>query len=393
MKKTLLLLLALCCLTLPARAADFYDLPADHWAGEPIRRAVEAGVMNGYGDGSFQPGRNVTAAQFCAMLSRSFLKEAFDAAPEGKYQAMDACLPVLKGTGAEAAYKAAWHRWNRFVDEPLSRYDMARIVYNLLDEMGALPREEDALAARESIADWDAIPENYRSAVSVCCFLGILQGQSDGRFAGVDSLNRAQACVIWSRLDSLFGGGQDLPEEEPADETPLKEMPAFGLQGDETVREMMRRINAATPRCGEGRLPNGKLRTEENILELLELVKQGCPDGTVWSDTMRYYYSAPSLGLTKGCLSFGMAVSDFVFGEEAPITQHQKFRTLAVGDMIHIQGGGVERVLILTGVDYEEDLYTACEFRKDGKVKWSEWGPVSGLIDKFGFTTVYSRWK
>lgn len=122
--------------------------------------------MVGYGDGSFQPGRNVTAAQFCAMLSRSFLKEAFAAAPEGKYQAMDACLPVLKGTGVEAAYKAAWHRWGRFVDEPLSRYDMAQIVRNLLDEREALPREEDMLAVRESVADWAEIPEKYRSAVS-----------------------------------------------------------------------------------------------------------------------------------------------------------------------------------------------------------------------------------
>lgn len=83
MKKALLLLLALCCLTLPARAAGFYDLPADHWAADPIQRAVDAGVIYGCGDGSFQPGKAVTASQFCAILSRSFLKEAFGAAPQG----------------------------------------------------------------------------------------------------------------------------------------------------------------------------------------------------------------------------------------------------------------------------------------------------------------------
>ena len=98
MKKIFLPLLALFCLLLPAQAAGFYDLPADHWAQEEIRRAVDAGVVNGYGDGSFQPGRDVTAAQFCAMLSRSFLAEEYAAAKEGKYQAMEACLPVLEGT-------------------------------------------------------------------------------------------------------------------------------------------------------------------------------------------------------------------------------------------------------------------------------------------------------
>ena len=75
MKKIFLPLLALLCLILPAQAAGFYDLTADYWAGAEIQRAVDAGVVNGYSDGSFQPGRDVTAAQFCAMLSRSFLKE------------------------------------------------------------------------------------------------------------------------------------------------------------------------------------------------------------------------------------------------------------------------------------------------------------------------------
>ena len=72
MKKIFLPLLALLCLILPAQAAGFYDLTADYWAGAEIQRAVDAGVVNGYSDGSFQPGRDVTAAQFCAMLSRSF---------------------------------------------------------------------------------------------------------------------------------------------------------------------------------------------------------------------------------------------------------------------------------------------------------------------------------
>jgi len=389
MKKALLILLALSCLILPVRAEGFYDLPADHWAAEAIQQAVEAGAVNGYSDGSFQPGRDVTAAQFCAILSRSFLSKELAAAPEGKYQAMDACLPVLKGTSVEAAYKARTKHWDRYVDEPLSRYDMAQIICGLLSEKDRLIDDASAGTVREEITDWDEIPENYRTAVSACWASGVLQGQSGGRFAGTDSLNRAQACMVWSRLDALLNDRPDLPEEE---EAPAKEMPAFGLQGEETVQEMMNRVNRGTPRCEEGCLPNGKARTEENIQELLELVREGCPDGTVWSGTMRYDYRPPRFNIAHGCVSFGLAVSDFVFGEEAPITQHQDFRSLSVGDMILIRGGGVERVLILTGVDREEDNYTACELELNGKVKWDAWGPISGLVDAFGFTTVYSRW-
>lgn len=390
MKKALLTLLTLCCLILPARAADFYDLPEDHWAAEPIRRAVEAGVVNGYGDGSFQPARDVTAAQFCAMLSRSFLKEEFDSAPEGKYRAMEACASVLKGTDVEAAYKDRGRHWDRYVNEPLSRYDMAQILYNLVSERGAAPGEKSARAAGREIGDWEDIPEGYRAAVSACWSMGLLRGRSDGRFAGTEHLNRAQAAVLWFRLDELFNGAYQAPEDPDAD-VEVKEMPAFGLRGDETVQEMMDRVNRGTPLCGEGRLPNGKSRSEENIRELLELVKQGCPDGTVWSSTLRYDYKVPRLGPVKGCLSFGLAVSDFVFGEESALTRHRDFRSLSAGDVIHIKGGDAERVLILTGVDREEDRYTACELERNGKVKWDQWGPLSGLVDAAGFTEVYSR--
>lgn len=389
MKKALLLLLALCCLTLPAQAAGFYDVPEDHWALDPIRQAVEAGVITGYGDGSFQPGRNVTAAHFCAFLSRSFLAEEHAAAPEGKYQAMDACLPVLEGTAVKAAYNNRGKHWDRFVDEPLTRYDMAQIVYNLLLQKDALHETIDL--STTDIADWANIPDGYHSAVFTCWGAGLLQGQSDGRFAGEAHLNRAQAAVIWSRLNAFLGGAPE-PVEEPED-LATAEMPAFGLQGDETVQEMMTRINRETPRCEEGRLPNGKLRNEENIRELLDLVKEGCPDGTVWSGTDRYNYKALKYGPARGCMAFGMAVTDFVFGEEAPLLGIRNFRGLEVGDIVSITGAGAERVLILTGVDYEEDQYTACELEINGKVKWSQWGPLSGLIDKVGVTTVYRRWQ
>ncbi len=387
MKKALLLLLALCCLTLPAQAAGFYDVPEDHWASETIQRAVEAGVITGYSDGSFQPGRDVTAAQFCTMLCRSFLAEAYDAAPEGKYRAMDACLPVLQGTAAEAAYRDRGKRWDRFVDQPLSRYDMAQIIYNVILEKDAL--QETINLSTTDIADWTSIPDGYHSAVFTCWGTGLLQGRSDGHFAGEENLNRAQAAVIWSRLDEFLNG--PAPAEEPEEEA-TAEMPAFGLQGDETVQEMMNRINRETPRCEEGRLPNGKTRTAENIRELLDLVQEGCPDGTVWSATMRFDYKSIRYSPAKGCMAFGMAVSDYVFGEEAPLTILRDNREIETGDVVYIKGANVERVMILTSVDHEEGFYTACELNLNGKVNWSQWGFISGLIDKPGVTTVYRRW-
>ena len=127
------------------------------------------------------------------------------------------------------------------------------------------------------------------------------------------------------------------------------------------------------------------------MLELLELVKTGCPDGTVWTSVQRYNYNSYGMGSGKGCLAFGMAVSDYLFGEDAPITMNRDFKRLAAGDMIHIKAGGAERVLILTGVDQEAGTYTACELVSGEKINWSAEGTMTEFIDK-PVTNVYSRW-
>ena len=78
MKRKLLcaaLSLALCLgLSLPAWAAGptFPDVPADHWAYASIEKMAEEGVMNGTGNGRFDPTGTVTNGEFFTMLVRAF---------------------------------------------------------------------------------------------------------------------------------------------------------------------------------------------------------------------------------------------------------------------------------------------------------------------------------
>lgn len=46
----------------------FSDLPVTHWAFEPIMNLVEAKVLGGYPDGTFQPDKTVTRAEFAKFL-------------------------------------------------------------------------------------------------------------------------------------------------------------------------------------------------------------------------------------------------------------------------------------------------------------------------------------
>ncbi len=379
--------MALCCLTLTTLAAEsiFSDVSSDHWAFAPIEKAAAEGVVTGYADGSFHPDSQVTAAQFCAFLSRSVLADALAEEPEElsrQTRALNACLPALAGTSLETAYQANGEAWGDFVNRPLARYDMAQMLYCLLDGRAAVDTEAQE-TAKNALDDWGGIPIRYREAVVACYTVNLMRGQTDGRFNGNATVTRAQACVVLARL-------QDLLRDIPAELAEAAGAPVFGLQGGETVQKMMSRINADTLLHKDGScLSNGKEITEENLQELLAVVKAVCPDGMVWSRDPRYDYRSPKLGSGSGCLAFGMAVSDYLFGEDAEVKQYWTWRTLKAGDLIHIKSGDSERIVILTSVDPESKDYTACEFRAQGKLRWTRWGNLSEFIDD-KLTTVYS---
>ncbi|WP_164779650.1 S-layer homology domain-containing protein [Paenibacillus kobensis] len=54
-----------------APAASFSDVPADYWAAKTISRAIKLGIVTGYPDDTFRPGGTATRAEFAAMLSRA----------------------------------------------------------------------------------------------------------------------------------------------------------------------------------------------------------------------------------------------------------------------------------------------------------------------------------
>ncbi len=63
------LLAVLLVLSVPAfAAADFTDLPKDHWAYSFVTKLVDQGTVNGYDDGTFKPSGILTRAEFVKMM-------------------------------------------------------------------------------------------------------------------------------------------------------------------------------------------------------------------------------------------------------------------------------------------------------------------------------------
>ena len=229
MKKllSLLLALALCAaLSVPALAAEFRDVPQSHTFHDAIQECAAKGITSGYADGSFKPASQVTRAQFCVMLSRAFYPDAVKENSTESNKNLGWFVPntealsqagVLKDASFTANYRDAGA-----MDQPISRYDMAQLMTNIMAQQGSSASEEAKAAAAEKIADWDGIHAAYRDAVSNVYALGIIGGYSDGTFGGTVTMNRGQGCAVIYRMAQYVGSKTPAEDPEEAPKAPEK---------------------------------------------------------------------------------------------------------------------------------------------------------------------------
>ena len=217
-KRILSLLLALVLLSslsvsafaaAPAAASHFTDVPTTHWAYANIERAYSDGVMAGTGGnaakytGIFSPSGTLTEAQFVTIMTRGFFPTELEAAK--------------KSVGSNAKWYAAAEKVAEdkhlltFVqgkmDKPITRYDMAVIIANVMDakEFAGRPDFNTVHATYSKIADISSIPDYYQTSVAAVFAMGIITGtDSKGTFSGSSYMNRAQAAVVYGRMKDAF---------------------------------------------------------------------------------------------------------------------------------------------------------------------------------------------
>lgn len=398
-----------------ANTTAFTDVPTDFWAYEQINRCVQDGIVSGYNDGTFKPGNPVSYGAFSIMLARAFYASELAGYSDQGTATGEAIMNkhgILNGTSRSSASIGA----------SLPREDMAQCMYNVLVDKGAkIPSVSEQNAAMSAMSDFFSISGNCRTGVLVCYTLGLLGGQSDGSFGPKNPMNRAQGCVVINRLRDYLqnNGGATTPvtppeqPETPVDppekpETPVTppetpevtDGPLFKLQDGETAQQMMNRINASTT-YREGYLTNGKPITEENIKELLAKFEETMPEGSPWYhasvEGTKYYYSSPKFGTGGGCNSYAYAISDALFDEQAPMTKHQNFDQLKVGDVIWVKNSqnGYDHVIVITSLtSNREGQFSATGAGGTRGVSWAEHGKFTTLTlpEVASGTYIYSRY-
>jgi len=374
-----------------AASTPFSDVPNSHWAASAIAAANQAGIMTGTGGGKFSPDGTVSLAQFTTILTRMYWPNE---------------IPMSEATGPwyakneDVGYNHGL--FNVLIDPdvqeqldfgaPVTRAMMAQMVCNAMVAKGE-QNVSDVQGIIQRIPDV-SVSDTFAQGIAFCYNRGILQGvDKAGNFSPNATLTRAQTAMIYTRMTGAATTPPAQATETPVTETPtttaqdLNEwgIPHFRMLEGENVQQMMDRINAATPAYKAGYLTNGKPISEENIREMAEAILEDMPEGSPWGTGSTYYYNS-ACGTYGGCGSYACAVSDYIFGEDAPVNRHKNFKSIKTGDIdyskdLNNEGHAVfsigepsdmiEMQTSYDGVNFitmKTRIYKAIDANNDGKV-------------------------
>lgn len=191
---------------------NFGDLSNYMWASKEIKIAKIRGIVDGYPDGKFHSGDNVTRAQFIKMVIEA--ADAYTGWGDDFYLAREQAniFPDLKNHwGAIYCGLAMRYGWVKpgngsggyfLPDQAITREEAAYILWNVFSSPKAygvkrLIRNDSSNA---SYVDMNSIKEEYRNAVSQLSLNGIMSGYflsgTYYQFRPKLNLTRAEACKM-----------------------------------------------------------------------------------------------------------------------------------------------------------------------------------------------------
>lgn len=175
---------------LPSGPRVFKDI-AGHWAAENIAALAAEGLLAGYPDGNFRPERTFTRAEFAALMVRFTNDTAAGPVP-----------PDAPLWAREAIQKAVYNDILALFPDgsfrpglPVDRATVAKALSYLLSG-----EENPRSYTPPPYRDWAAVPDRAKAAVAGLYAEGIMRGRSNGMFAPLAPLTRAEAAAVFYRV-------------------------------------------------------------------------------------------------------------------------------------------------------------------------------------------------
>ena len=209
LRRILLIFAAAVLLCTAVCADDYKDVADTHWASEQI--AYLSDEITGYPDGTFQPDKTVTRAEFVSLLARiAFPEELKNETGSTWWE------PAFRVCEANNLLSGTYG-----YNEPMLRGEIARILGFLCRDWGGVNARADA--AEQFVINWNEQrmesptwktlfsdtqgmdEDRYR----VCANQGLMMGYPDGTFKPENGVTRAEAAVILARLKAQLALRKD----------------------------------------------------------------------------------------------------------------------------------------------------------------------------------------
>ncbi|MNB80239.1 Pullulanase precursor [compost metagenome] len=176
---------------------SFADIPASHWASQAIKALSAKQIVTGVSASDFNPGTDVTRAEFTALLIRALGIEAagqtaFSDVKANAWYAPYVAAAVSQGivSGRSAAQFAP--------EAAISREEMAAMLIRALEvkqgQKVSLSSASAGFTDAGSISAWAA------AYVNAAVELGLVQGRDNNRFAPKANMTRAESAQVIYKL-------------------------------------------------------------------------------------------------------------------------------------------------------------------------------------------------
>ncbi len=189
----------------------FSDVARTHWAYDYVEYCYDGGIVEGVGNGKFDPDATLTRAQFITMMGRATYESEVQAQTTSSDSWYSGYVRYLSNKG----YLDGIATDEASLNQGMPRQEMAQLLYNLCDNgeivVGLYSSEYEGevtvsgvsinVEMLDYISDANSIGSQYKDAVEYCYYVGLLTGFEDGTFQPNGTVTRAQACAVVNRAD------------------------------------------------------------------------------------------------------------------------------------------------------------------------------------------------
>ncbi|MFC5401328.1 phosphodiester glycosidase family protein [Cohnella soli] len=177
----------------------YSDVPSAHWASDVISELSARHLIQGVSASSFDPNRNVSRAEFAAMLVRALVLKgeaasSFTDVPASKWYANEVALAVKVGivNGINATEFAP--------EAPIKRQEMAAMIVRAYEYSLGI---QVANSKKTGFIDIGSVPKWAETSIQSAVEARLMNGRTNSQFKPLESGTRAESAQLIYNLLSV----------------------------------------------------------------------------------------------------------------------------------------------------------------------------------------------